>query len=197
MGVMKTNEVRIGTVVIGAILVFVLAAMCYEYGPVEISGYKELTRDAIYMGGATIIALAVFGSVLGTGIITGKGKKFGERDIVFVYGGTIGITVTQGLNMAVACCLNLNAILLTFSTYITIVCTVPIILGFAQIVERQQSGSKGQDNVQSGAHDGKPEDADPKTKLDKGQACAKDGADTELHFRFKSGRGKGDAPPAD
>ena len=60
----------------------------------------------------------------------------------FVYLGTAIMTVMQGLNMLNACCLGFDAHLIILSTLVTVVCTIPIILGFSQIVEEQQSDSK-------------------------------------------------------
>ena len=182
MGVTKASEVRIGIVAVAATLALILAGMQGVSGFVEIFDSSEpITRDAVYMGGATIIALAVFGSVLSTGLIISKDRKLDEHDILLVYGGTIGITVTQGLSMVTACCLNLNAPSLTIFMYITIICAIPIIIGFVRVVERQQYGSKGQDNGQSDAQDGAQGGADKtdtKNEQDEGRTGAPFGAST-------------------
>lgn len=186
MKVMSTRSALATIITVAAILVLVLAFA--RISEASFNDAKPLTREAVYIGGATIIALAVFGSILSTGIMTGQGKKLDESELNLVYGGAAAIIITQVLNMLLACCLPFSVILLGAFTLVTIIGTVMIVLGFARVVERQRSGSKGLDGGQPPAQNGKPDDRDPKTKQGEEQPSAQDCASTDLQFRFRSGR---------
>ena len=148
----------------------------------------SLPKDAIYTGGATIIGLAAFGSVIGARVITGKNEKIEYPGAILMIGGAVGVIIIQGFVMWDACCTDLNQT--AFRTYIivTTVSSILIILGFSHIVsELFRLGSKNQDRRQPPAQDDKQDD-----KQDEEQSGAQGGATTELHFRFKSGRGTSD-----
>ena len=186
----KTGRTLATIAAVAVMLVVMLAFMTLE----EYDYVKPLTREAVYIGGATIIAFALFGSALGTGIIRDKGKKLDKHGLIFIYLGTISITITQGFSMLFACCHDFDVTALAVFTSTTIACTVPIILGFAQIIDWQQSGSKGSADGQPTAQDSKPEDTDPKTKQGEGQPSAQDCTSTDLQFRFRSGRATRHSP---
>ena len=143
--------------------------------PLERYDYvKPLTRDAVYLGGATIVALAVFGSALGIGITAGKGKKLNKYSVAMVSGGTTGVAFTQGLSMMFACCIDFSMAIFGITipallTLATITFTVPVMLGFAQIAD---------DQTRSGP-----------TEPNKEQLPAQDDAATELLLRFDLGQG--------
>lgn len=156
---------------------------------------KTLSADAVYIGGATIIALAAFGSALGTGVMIGKNERIEWRDtvmmfsIVSILGGAIFATFTQGLSMLHVCCS--DSPMLREFTAATIAAAVIIIFGFALITaKRLWFGYKAQGR-QSGAQDDTNKTG-AKTKQDEGQSGAQGGASTELHLRFKSGQGTSD-----
>ena len=193
MEVMSMRRALTIVITVAALLALMLAATYISGYDARFNDAKPLTREAVYIGGATITALAVFGTTLGTGIMTGQGKKLDESELRLVYFGAAIIVTMQGLNMLFACCLPFSVILLGAFTLITIVGAVMIILGFTRIVERQRSGSNGQDNGQSDTQDGAGK-TDGKDKRGKGQSCAKECTDTELDFRFKSGRGTCHSP---
>ena len=78
---MMTQRTIAATVAVAVMLVLVLVvdacidALQTGSGADNADG-KPPSRDAVYAGGATIIALAVFGSALGAGIIAGRNKNW-------------------------------------------------------------------------------------------------------------------------
>lgn len=110
---------------------------------------KTLSADAVYIGGATIIALAAFGSVLSTGVITGKDKKIERFGAMLVFGGAAIVVFIQGINMLHVCCLNFDVSNLWHPTIFTIAGSILIIIGFGWIMDKRfMFSSKDRDKGQ-------------------------------------------------
>ena len=136
------------------------------------TGPKALSADAVYIGGATIIALAAFGSALSTKIVVNRDKNAEKVGAGLIALGAGTITAAQVFIMWHACCGDLSCQTLLAYLGLTGVAVVLIILGFALTRYSQpEKDSKGPD---------------------RGQPPAQDGASTKLHFQFKSGRGTSD-----
>ena len=176
MGVMSTRRIYVSIAAIAVIPALLLALMLLKPDfAASLNDTKLLTRESVYIGGATIIAFALFGSILSVGIITDRDKKLDERDLKMVYGGTALIVSVQGLNMLFACCLIFNVFSLAVVTSMTFVSAAIIILGFGQIVGRQLSKPKKSGGGQSGAQCGTQCGAD-KTETKNGQGEGRTGA---------------------
>ena len=84
---------------------------------------KPLSLDAIYLGGATLIGLATFGSVIGTRLIKGSNDAQEKRGVVLMFAGPAGLITAQGILMFFACCLGVNtSVFLCFAYDYTGVC---------------------------------------------------------------------------
>ena len=147
---------------------------------------EMLSADAVYVGGATIIALAAFGSALGTGVVVGRYKNAKRLTVYLITGGAALITVSQVFIMWHACCGGPLYAALPGYLVVTGIGAFSVIFGFVvkmgnQLEKDFQSPDRGQSPEQEG-------------KRDEGQSSAPDGATTELHIRFKSRQGTGDKP---
>ena len=96
-----------------------------------------LKPDAVYTGGATLIGLATFGSVIGARAVTGGDKKREGVGALMMLGGSIGVMVMQGVLMMNVCCIGLYAQTLYSCVLATVVYSALIIIGFSLIVSRQ------------------------------------------------------------
>ena len=115
---------------------------------------SESLKDAVYTGGATLIGLATFGSVVGAKVITGKNEKIEYPGAILMIGGAIGVILTQGFVMLHACCGDMDQTALCTFIAVTIVSSFLIVCGFAYIVgELFRLSSKNQDGEQPPAHD--------------------------------------------
>lgn len=108
----------------------------FEVRPaIDYADTAPLSPDAIYLGAATLIGLATFGSLIGARIVTGSASKKEERGIRFMVGGATAVIMTQGFAMTYACCWDVNSMVLYALVWITIVSSAVTILGFSQIME--------------------------------------------------------------
>ena len=140
-------------------------------------------RAAIYTGGATLMGLAAFGSVIGSGFLAGKNmdKKVLNRGVLLMVGGSIGVIMTQLFLMLNVWCNVLDMQVIKVWVFVTAIYGSLIVLGFAYIFEiRFNRSSNPQDKGQPPASD---------DKRDGGQSGALGCTDVELDFRFKSRQG--------
>ena len=91
-----------------SILAFTVALDGFEVRPAtDDAETKPLSPDAIYLGGATIIGLATFGSALAIRIKierTARGKSRQQARIGVLLGGALALIISQWVLMLGACC---------------------------------------------------------------------------------------------
>ena len=119
-----------------SILAFTVALDGFEIHPApDFSETKPLSLDAIYLGGATLIGLATFGSVIGTRLIKGSYDAQEKKGVVLMFAGPAGLITAQGIIMFFACCFGVNASVFYVLHTITLVFAIITILGLGYIVE--------------------------------------------------------------
>ena len=115
-----------------SILALTVALDRFEIRPVTDFETEPLSPDAIYLGAATLIGLATFGSVIGTSIIKGSKGARVKSGVSMIAIGTAGVIGMQGLLMLVACCGEVR----TYIVYPLIISTMGFvfiaILGFGR-----------------------------------------------------------------
>ena len=108
----------------------------FEIRPaIDYANTEPLSPDAIYMGGATLIGLATFGSVIGSKIITGERVKNEILFAALMLSSVAIVIVAQGSLMLYACCWGVNSAVFYLSITLTIVGSILIIAIFGHIVE--------------------------------------------------------------
>ena len=119
-----------------SILAFTVALDGFEIRPaMDYAETKPLSPDAIYLGGATLIGLATFGSVIGTRLIKGSNDAQEKRGVVLMFAGLAGLITAQGILMFFACCWRVNTGAFYVWHTITLVFAIITVLGLGYIVE--------------------------------------------------------------
>ena len=119
-----------------SILAFTVALDGFEIRPETNDAETEpLSSDAIYLGGATLIGLATFGSVIGTSIIKGSHDAREQRGATMMTTGTAGVIGAQGFLMFSACCWIVHPYIFYVFLTLTLVFAIMIIFGFGYIVD--------------------------------------------------------------
>ena len=105
---------------------------------------KPLSPDAIYLGGATIIGLATFGSALAIRIKmerTARGKSRQQVRIGLLLGGALALIISQWVLMLGACCLEDDLDLFFYFHAMTLISAVLVIVSFGSLLDRMFSSS--------------------------------------------------------
>lgn len=124
-----------GSVII-SILALSVALDRFEIRPAaDYAGTEPLSPDAIYLGGATLIGLATFGSVIGIRIIAGKDVKNERLGAALMLSGVVVVIIAQGALMLYACCWGVSSATFYLLIPLTVICSTLIIVAFGHIVE--------------------------------------------------------------
>ena len=128
-----------------SILAFTVALDRFEIRPATDDAETELlSPDAIYLGGATIIGLATFGSALVIKIKierTTRGQARQKIQIGVLLGGATGLIISQGILMLHACCGNVNGDTVFVFHFITLGFALAVIFSFGFLLEGMFSSS--------------------------------------------------------
>ena len=100
----------------------------------------NVKNDAVYMGAATIIGLATFGSILSLRItITSESYKKKLKAVSMIIYGAAGVVATQGCLMILLCCVKLPPSVLFMANTLTVIGIGAILVGTARMMEEQFS----------------------------------------------------------
>ena len=100
----------------------------------------SLDNNAVYMGAATIIGLATFGSILGLRItITSESYKKKLKAVGMIIYGATGVAIIQGCLMVFLCCVKLPPSVLFIANALTVIGIGAILLGVAMMMDEQFS----------------------------------------------------------
>ena len=142
----KSSRITTFAVTFAAGLVLVIAAYLYVEMSVQSTIFwdLEVKRDTVYLGSATIISLATFGSLV-TVRVLGSPKTLEPRMLGFVtmFGGVIAVIIIQSIIMYGACCGSMSTIGFAGLFFATAVALASIIIGFAMILESWFKDEKG------------------------------------------------------
>ena len=119
-----------------SILVFIMALTEFEiHLETDDSNTVPMDADTIYLGGATLIGLATFGSTLGTTIFHGSRDALEKRGAVLMAFGPAGVIGSQGFLMYSTFAFGVHAHFFYPMHVLTLVSAIITILGFNYIVE--------------------------------------------------------------
>ena len=119
-----------------SILTLTVALDGFEIYPVtDFAETEPLSRDAIYLGGATIIGLAAFGSVIGTSIVMGSKNELVKTGVTMIATGTAGVIGAQGFLMFSACCWIVHPYIFYVFLTLTLAFAIMIIFGYGYIID--------------------------------------------------------------
>ena len=119
-----------------SILALTVALDRFEIRPAtDFAETEPLSPDAIYLGAATLIGLATFGSVIGTSITKGSKDARVKSGASMIALGTAGVIGMQGLLMFAACCWGVHTYVVFILVTLTLVFVFITILGFGRIMD--------------------------------------------------------------
>ena len=94
----------------------------------------ELTRDATFMGAATILGLVAFGTLLNTLFMRSSKPPYSERDVIPLMSGVIITAIASSMLLLVACCGNATSLQFTVFIFLMLIGMLLVLVGASQML---------------------------------------------------------------